>query len=193
MADSTAKLINTLWAHPMTRVEKTELYNTIPRPANVESFHKTRMNPEIESTLPTRVKDNDTALAAAQWGIQFGARPIATTLDGIETGKAVDAKELVTALVTTLKILAHTSNTLMGMRRDNVRPTLMHQLKPLAKKDGRQGFKYVLGEYLNAQATSLEADRKMANMIVKALGRHHPKNFERRQGNNRGGQERSRP
>ena len=53
MADSTAKLINTLWAHPMTRVETMELYNTLPRPAKVESLHKTRMNPEIESTLPT--------------------------------------------------------------------------------------------------------------------------------------------
>ena len=87
---------------------------------------------------------------ATQWGMQFATRPIATTLDGIETRKVIDAKELVTALVTTLKILVCTSNTLVGMRRDNVRPTLIHQLKPLAKKDGSQGFKYVLGEDLNA-------------------------------------------
>ena len=32
----------------------------------------------------------------------------------------MDAKELVTALVTTLKILARMSNTLVGMRRDTV-------------------------------------------------------------------------
>ena len=40
LADSTVKLINTLWAHPMTRVETMGLYNTLPRPANVEALHK---------------------------------------------------------------------------------------------------------------------------------------------------------
>ena len=38
----------------------------------------------------------------------------------------------------TMKILAKMGNKLLGMRRDNVRPTLPYQLKPLAKKEGGQ-------------------------------------------------------
>ncbi len=195
LASSTARLINRLWSHPMTRAETTEVYNTLPRPANVEGLQKTRLNPEIETTLPARVRDNDTALAAAQWGVQFAARPIATALDGIETGRPLDQRELVTALVTTLKILARTSNTLLGMRRDNVRPSLQAQLKPLAKKDGNQGFKYVLGEDLTAQVTSIEASRKTASSIMRGLGSrmHTQRNYDRKQGNYRGGQGKGRP
>lgn len=193
LASNTAKLINTLWALPMTRVETTELYATLPRPENADGLHKTRLNPEIESTLPTRTKDNDTALSSAQWGVQFAARPLARALDAIETGQPLETKELVAALVTTLKILSRTSNSLLTMRRDNVRPILQNQLKPLAKKDGGQGFKYLLGEDLTTQVSTLEASRKTANTIMRTQSVRIPvqKNYGR-PGNYRGGMGRSR-
>jgi hypothetical protein len=53
------------------------------------------------------------------------------------------------------------------MRRDNVRPSLHGQLKPLAKKEGNQGFRYVLGEHLTTQVTALESTNKTATTIVK--------------------------
>ena len=40
------------------------------------------------------------------------------------------------------------------MRKDNMRPTLLTQLKPLAKKYGSQGFKFLLGEDLASQVTT---------------------------------------
>ena len=132
----------------------------------------------------------DTYGYSINWSIQppvYGGRilPIATALDGIETGRPLDPKELVTALVTTLKILARTSNTLLGMRGDNVRPSLHAQLKPLAKKDGNEGFKYVYGEDLTAQVTSIEASRKTASSIMRGLGNrmHTKRNYDRKQGN----------
>ena len=192
LATNTARLINSLWNNPMTKAETAEVYATLPRPANATGLHKTRMNPEIEPTLPQRVKDNDAALAAAHWGIQFAARPIVGTLDKIELGQKVDTKELVAALVTTLKVLARTSNTLAGLRRDNVRPALQPRIKPLAKKDGNQGFKYLLGEDLTTQVNKLETSQKTANTIIRSYGKQQTKNFNRSQGNYRGGQGRGR-
>ena len=66
LADNTVKLINTLWKNPLSRAEIAEIYTTLPRTANAEALHKTRMNPELEPTLNQRVKDNDTTLAATQ-------------------------------------------------------------------------------------------------------------------------------
>ena len=194
LANNTAKLINTLWARPMTRTETTEIYASLPRPANADGLRKTRMNPEIESTLPARVKDNDAALASAQWGIQFAARPLAGVLDAVERGEPLSTKDLVASLVTSMKILARTSNTILTMRRDNVRPTLQNQLKPLARKDGGQGFKYLLGEDLTSQVTSMEASRKTANTIIRVQGArpNNQRTFDRKSGNFRGGQGRSR-
>ena len=196
LAENTAKLVNTLWTLPMTRAETTEIYGTLPRPKNAEGLHKTRMNPEIETTLPARTKDNDAALAAVQWGVQFAARPLARVLDAIETGNPMATKELVATIVTTMKILAKTNNSLLTMRRDNVRPTLQNQLKPLAKKDGGQGFKYLLGEDLTGQVTTLEASRKTANTIMRAQGMRTMgagRSYDKKPGNFRGGQGRSRP
>ena len=135
LADNTAKLVNTLWTLPMTTAETTEVYAALPRPKNVEGLHKTRMNPEIETTFPARIKDNDAALAVVQWGIQFVARSLARVLDAIEIGSPMATKELMASIVMTMKILARTNNSLLTMRRDNAQPKLQNQLKLLAKKD----------------------------------------------------------
>ena len=81
------------------------------------------------------------------------------------------------------------------MRKDNRRPTLLTQLKPLAKKDGIQGFKFLLGEDLASQVTTLEASRKTANAIMRQqTGRpNRPHSYERKHGNYRDGQGRGRP
>ena len=190
VADNTAKLLTALWNNPMTKAEAAELYATLPRPENAETLHKTRMNPEIEHTLQQRVKDND--LGAAQWGVQFAARPIVKALDAVERGQPLEKKELVAALVDTLKILARTSNTLLGLRRDNVRPSLQLQIKTLAKKEGSKGFKYLLGEDLTAQVTALEATQKTASSIVRGQS-NRPRHGDRKSGNFRGGHGRGRP
>jgi hypothetical protein len=48
------------------------------------------MNPKLESTLPPRVKDNDTVLAMVQWGLQFVARPLVKALDKERSGIGTD-------------------------------------------------------------------------------------------------------
>ena len=143
------------------------------------------MNPEIEHTLQQRVKDNDTALSAA--GVQFAARSIVKALDAVETGQPLQKKEL----VDTLKILAMTTNTILGLRRDNVRPSLQLQIKTLAKKEGSKGFKYLLGKDLNAQVKALEARHKTASSIVRGQS-NRLRHGDRTSGNFQGGQGRGR-
>ena len=101
---------------------------------------------------------------------------------------SITKKELVAALVDMLKILARTTNTILGLRWDNVRPSLQLQIKNLPKKEGSKGFKYLLGEDLNAQVTALEARHKSASSIVRGQS-NRLRHEGRKSGNFRGGQE----
>lgn len=79
-------------------------------------------------------------------------------------------QEMVEELVCALKIIAHMSNTLIGIRQVNVRSALVDQIKLMAKKDRIQGFMFLLRVNLMAQVTALELSNKTANAIIRAQG-----------------------
>lgn len=90
----------------------------------MDGLPKTHLDPKIETTLQQLFRDNDTALDAAQWGVQRAMRSLAKALDCIDSNRPLDNSQLVATLVDTLKMLARTNNTLLGLRGDNVWPTL---------------------------------------------------------------------
>ena len=70
--------------------------------------------------------------------MQFAARLLALALNAIELGNPLSTKDVVSSLVMTLRTLPRTSNSLLRICRDNVRPALQMQLKHLARKDGNR-------------------------------------------------------
>ena len=177
LSDNVVTLMESLWRNPTSKDQASQIYGSLPRPANLPCLHKTRINEEIANKLPRHVTDKDSVLGSVQWGLQFAARPLAHLLEAIDRGETPELQTLAEVTVTSLKLLARSSVMLNNIRRDNVKRCLQPSIQSVAANNGSQGFAFLLGDNLPRQLSAINELNKTA---LDTLAVNRPRNQQRR-------------
>jgi hypothetical protein len=157
--DRVKSWIDAIWNCPLSKGEISDLFEAWPRPSNLETLHKTRINPELLKSvkLPTKSRLRDTEFESVQWCLQFAARPLVQVLEDLDAGKEINKRVLAERMAASLKCIARPSAKLNNMRRLGLRPFTQGPSAAATENDGSQGFRYLLGEdFLGKIAASKE-------------------------------------
>ena len=76
LSDNVVTLMESIWRNPISKDQASQIYGSLPRPANLPCLHKTRINEEIANKLPRHVTDKDSVLGSVQWGLQYHNRGV---------------------------------------------------------------------------------------------------------------------
>ena len=187
-------LIDNIYAVPLTKEATAAIYDNYPRPRNLETLHKTRINQEIldewELSGKTQAVPRDAPNRSLQWNMQFAARPLVQILNDIDAKpKEVDARRTAFLIGDTLKLLARASWMLNNSRREVLKPSLSGPTASLAKEVNTQGFQFLLGDNLREEVAARSKVHDTFKDMIKTVPH---KSKKQDQGNSYNGHSRGR-
>ena len=84
------QLLDAIYTCPLTKDKLSAMYKEYPRPANLETLHKTRLNPDVQKYILANkhfdVIQRDEPLRSLQWVLQFLTRPLVDIISHLSSG-----------------------------------------------------------------------------------------------------------
>ena len=192
VATNVKKLIDAIYQYPIAKDGTAELYDSLPRPSNLEVLHKTRVNQELLEVMGEKAIARDTSLSSIQWALQFAARPQVKLLELLDSGAQLQPAQVVDQLVQTLKLLAKASVKINNLRRTNIRYNVKGPANALTREGTDQGFALLLGENFREEVTSRKKLAETLQDVVVPHTQQRGRGNQSGRGNSRRGSSRSR-
>ena len=179
-------LVDAIYLNPLTKEKLSEMYKKYPRPADLETLHKTRLNEDLARQLAKKSKESvitgDAPMRSLQWSLQFLARPLVEVITHLVSGETPDSKFIVAKVVDALKLTAKASWKANDLRRGRIYASFKGAgLEVAQSHENHSSFKFLLGDNPKDQILARQREDELLRDVVAAARPKH------NQGNGQGG------
>ena len=188
-------LVDAIYLNPLSKDKLADMYKKYPRPIDLETLHKTRLNEDLARQLANKSRESvvlgDLPLQSLQWSLQFLARPLVDIATHLVSGEETDAKYIVSKVVDALKLTAKASWKANDLRRGRIYAGLKGAgLEVAQAQENHTSFKHLLGNNPRDQILARQREDEFLRDVVAAP--RSGQGNKNRQGNGQGGHNRGR-